>query len=224
MKYNILLIDDEVAILQMLSSYLQEKYHIKKAINGKTALNFIADNPPDLIITDWMLPDIDGVEIISWVRKNEKYKRIPIITLTAKSSEADKVKAFNAGADDYMVKPLALLELDARITALLRRSLGEKQQIISHKCLTLDSNEQLFYIDEKSIKITGKEFKLLQLLIKNPQRIYTREQIIDSLYTDTTIINDRTIDVLISRVRKILQNNNCNLLQTMRGLGYKLDN
>jgi len=220
MKNNILIIDDEVAILQMLVSYFGDKYNIKKAINGKTAMSFIKKTPPDLIITDWMLPDISGVEIVAKVRSVERYKNIPMILLTAKSSENDKIKAFECGTDDYVVKPFSLPELNARIKALLRRGVGDDK--ITYQNLILNNDEQVFYVDNKILKISGKEFKLLKLLIKNPQRIYTREQIIERIYAGDSEISDRAIDVLISRVRKNLKTSGCDLLQTIRGLGYKL--
>ena len=113
--HSILLIDDESAILQMLGDCLKTKYHIKPAINGKTALHLIQQSAPDLVIVDWMLPDIPGPEIVAWIRNNPLYKDIPIIMLTAKSTEQDKLKGFNVGADDYMVKPFLLSELEARV-------------------------------------------------------------------------------------------------------------
>jgi two-component system phosphate regulon response regulator PhoB len=220
MQYSILIIDDEVAILQMLGSYLDKKYTVKKAINGKTALNFIKKQTPDLILIDWMLPDISGVEIIDKIKREDLYKDIPIIMLTAKSSELDKVKAFESGADDYMVKPISLIELNARITALLRRSY-KKATIINYENLSFDSEKQVFLINDKYLKTSGKEFKLLKLLIKNPQRIYTREQLISIIWQDGDA-NNRLVDVLISRTRKQLLDRDCSLLQTVHGLGYRL--
>jgi two-component system phosphate regulon response regulator PhoB len=220
MQYSILIIDDEVAILQMLGSYLDKKYTVKKAINGKTALNFIKKQTPDLILIDWMLPDISGVEIIDKIKREDLYKDIPIIMLTAKSSELDKVKAFESGADDYMVKPISLIELNARITALLRRSY-KKAAIINYENLSFDIEKQVFLINDKYLKTSGKEFKLLKLLIKNPQRIYTREQLISIIWQDGDA-NNRLVDVLISRTRKQLLDRDCSLLQTVHGLGYRL--
>ncbi len=219
---SILLIDDESAILQMLNQYLKQYYIVKLALNGKTALNFIKQDPPDLIIVDWMLPDLSGPEIISWVRNNKSYKSIPIIMLTAKSSEQDKLKGFDSGADDYIVKPLLLSELGARIKALLRRSALTVGQIITYKNLTLNTKQKCFFIGKNSVKLTLKEFKLLKLLIKNPKRLYSREQIITLIWGVNSTVGNRAVDVFISRVRKTLQNNSCNLLQTVRGFGYKL--
>lgn len=221
MKYSILLVDDEIAILQMLVEFLGDKYNIKNAINGKTALNFIKQEKFDLVITDWMLPDISGVEIVYWIRNNAKYKDIPIIMLTAKSSQSDKVIAFNKGADDYITKPIALLEFEARIKALIRRSVAVDDVIIKYKNLTLNTEQQTFYIDNNVLDITGKEFKLLKLMIKNPKVVYSREQIIDYIY-QAKDISDRAVDVLVSRVRKRLIHNNCDLLKSLRGLGYRL--
>lgn len=220
---SILLIDDESAILKMLGEYFKNDYRLKFAINGKTALNFIQQNTPDLIIVDWMLPDLSGPEIVAWVRGNELYKEIPIIMLTAKYSEQDKLKGFDSGADDYLVKPCLLSELGARIKALLRRrSASTVEQTINYQDLTLDTKEKVLYIDKNLVKLTPKVFRLLELLIKNPKRLYSREQIIALVWGASSAVSDRAVDVFVSRVRKILQNNGCDLLQTVRGFGYKL--
>ena len=219
---TILLVDDETAILQMLSDYLKANYQIKRAINGRTALNFLKQESPDLIITDWMMPDMSGLELVSWVRGNELYKDIPIIMLTAKGEEQDKLEGFSAGVDDYLAKPFSLSELGARIKALLKRSSRSVDNSISYQDLRLDLANKSLYIQQDLVKLTSKEYKLLKLLIKHPERIYSRDQIIALVWGSDSVVSDRAVDVLISRARKILQDKSCPLLQTVRGLGYRL--
>jgi two-component system phosphate regulon response regulator PhoB len=221
--YNLLIIDDEIAILKMLTSVLKSKYKIKQAINGKTAINFIKTTIPDLIIVDWMLPDINGDDIIKWLRADKKYEKIPIIMLTAKSTEIDKLKGFEAGADDYISKPFSINELQARIKALLVRSIGAYKDIISFNQLELNLSSHKFLINNTQVTLTLKEFKLLELLIKNPDTVYSREQIISLAWEPNSNITPRAVDVCVSRIRKILIKNNCNLLNTVRGWGYKLN-
>lgn len=221
---TILLVDDESAILQMLGDYLKPSYNIKRAINGKTAIKFIKEHSPDLIVLDWMLPDIKGPEVTSWIRGNELYKDIPIIMLTAKSGEHDKLKGFDAGADDYMVKPFLLSELQARIKALLKRSHTNTDNLIKidNLCLNLSSHE--FSINQQNYALTSKEFKLMKLLMKNPRRAYSREQLISLVWGDHSEVTDRAVDVCVSRLRKILKASGSNLLKTIRGVGYRLIN
>ena len=219
---TVLLVDDESAILQMLGDYLKPSYNIKRAINGKTAIKFIKEQSPDLIVLDWMLPDIQGPEVAAWIRGNELYKDIPIIMLTAKGEEHDKLKGFDAGADDYMVKPFLLSELQARIKALLKRSHANTDNLIKidNICLNLNSHE--FSIDQQNYELTSKEFKLMKLLMKNPKRAYSREQLISLVWGDHSEVTDRAVDVCVSRLRKILKASGGDLLKTVRGVGYRL--
>ncbi len=221
---TVLLVDDESAILQMLGDYLKPSYNIKRAINGKTAIKFIKEQSPDLIVLDWMLPDIKGPEVAAWIRGNELYKDIPIIMLTAKSGEHDKLKGFDAGADDYMVKPFLLSELQARIKALLKRSRTNTDSLIKidNICLNLSSHE--FSINQQNYALTSKEFKLMKLLMKNPKRAYSREQLISLVWGDHSEVTDRAVDVCVSRLRKILKAAGSDLLKTIRGVGYRLIN
>ena len=219
---TILLVDDESAILQMLGDYLRPSYNIKRAINGKTAIKFIKEESPDIVVLDWMLPDIQGPEVTAWIRGHDSFKNIPIIMLTAKSQEQDKLKGFDLGADDYLTKPFSLAELGARIKALLRRANLDKNDLIQYHELSVNLNEKQAYINNQPLKLTSKEFKFLKILIKNPRRIYSRDQIIDLVWGGNNTINDRAVDVFISRIRKALSGQSCNLLQTVRGLGYRL--
>lgn len=220
---TVLLIDDESAILQMLVDYLKPNYNIKCAINGKTAIKLIKEQPPpDIIVLDWMLPDIPGPEIIAWLKGNELCKDIPIIMLTARSAEHDILKGFDVGADDYMVKPFLLSELQARIKALLKRSYANTDNLIKIDNISLNLYSHEFSIDQQIYQLTSKEFKLMKLLMKNPKRAYSREQLISLVWGNHSEVTDRAVDVCISRLRKILKASGGNLLKTVRGFGYRL--
>ena len=219
---TVLLVDDESAILQMLGDYLKPSYNIKRAINGKTAIKFIKEQTPDIVVLDWMLPDIQGPEVAAWIRGHESFKSTPIIMLTAKSQEQDKLRGFDVGADDYLTKPFSLAELGARIKALLKRANLNDNDLIQYRELSININEKQVYVSNHPIRLTSKEFKFLKILVRNPNRVYSRDQIIDLVWGSHNTINDRAVDVFISRIRKTLSSKSCNLLQTVRGLGYRL--
>jgi two-component system phosphate regulon response regulator PhoB len=216
-------VDDELSILKMLSDYLKSKYQIVTAINGQTALKFIKEKKPDLMIVDWMLPDIEGPEIVTRVRNFSDSKDIPILMLTAKGEESDKIKGFSSGVDDFLVKPFLLSELDARINSLLRRSgIGNADQISLGE-LFLDDDNHEFQIYNNPVKLTKNEFRLMKLLIKKPGKTFSREEIVNKVWETNMEISDRAVDVAISRLRKLLVDNNSDRLETIRGVGYRLN-
>jgi two-component system phosphate regulon response regulator PhoB len=220
---TILIVDDELSILKMLSDYLKSKYQIVTAINGQTALKFIKEKKPDLMIVDWMLPDIEGPEIVTRVRNFSDSKDIPILMLTAKGEESDKIKGFSSGVDDFLVKPFLLSELDARINSLLRRSgIGNADQISLGE-LFLDDDNHEFQIYNNPVKLTKNEFRLMKLLIKKPGKTFSREEIVNKVWETNMEISDRAVDVAISRLRKLLVDNNSDRLETIRGVGYRLN-
>ena len=220
---TILIVDDELSILKMLSDYLKSKYQIVTAINGQTALKFIKEKKPDLMIVDWMLPDIEGPEIVTRVRNFSNSKDIPILMLTAKGEESDKIKGFNSGVDDFLVKPFLLSELDARINSLIRRSgIGNTDQISLGE-LFLDDDNHEFQIHNNPVKLTKNEFRLMKLLIKKPGKTFSREEIVNKVWEINMEISDRAVDVAISRLRKLLVDNNSDRLETIRGVGYRLN-
>ena len=220
---TILIVDDELSILKMLSDYLKSKYQIVTAINGQTALKFIKEKNPDLMIVDWMLPDIEGPEIVTRVRNFSDSKDIPILMLTAKGEESDKIKGFSSGVDDFLVKPFLLSELDARINSLLRRSgIGNADQISLGE-LFLDDDNHEFQIYNNPVKLTKNEFRLMKLLIKKPGKTFSREEIVNKVWETNMEISDRAVDVAISRLRKLLVDNNSDRLETIRGVGYRLN-
>lgn len=221
---TILLVEDDHAIREMLHRFLKTKnFIVKEAENGKQAFEQLGKNNPDLILLDWMLPDLSGPDIIKKIRKNPIQKDIPILMLTARAEEMDKVEGLDAGADDYMTKPVSLQELQARIRALIRRSqsLNEDQQI-NRGQLSLDPENQVLKIQGKIIKIGQTEFRLLHYLMRRPDRLHSRAQLLDQVWGQGIFIEERTVDVHILRLRKLLKPYGVeSMVQTIRGAGYR---
>lgn len=225
MAGNILIVEDEESILELIAINLhQAGFNPIRALNAEYAENIIREALPDLIILDWMLPGMNGADFAKRVRSNSNTKSVPIIMLTAKSEEDDKLKGLDIGADDYMTKPFSPKELIARIKAVLRRKMPELvDEPISINGLTLDSNKHLLKNNNKTISIGPTEFKLLNFFMKNPDRVFSRNQILDKIWSNKSDIDDRTVDVHIKRLRDILKiANQASLIKTIRGIGYRL--
>lgn len=225
MAANILIVEDEESILELIAINLhQAGFNPIRALNAEYAENIIREALPDLIILDWMLPGMNGADFAKRVRSNSNTKSVPIIMLTAKSEEDDKLKGLDVGADDYMTKPFSPKELIARIKAVLRRKMPELvDEPISINGLTLDSNKHLLKNNNKTISIGPTEFKLLNFFMKNPDRVFSRNQILDKIWSNKSDIDDRTVDVHIKRLRDILKiANQASLIKTIRGIGYRL--
>jgi len=222
--FNILIVEDDKSIREMLAMFLRSNnYKVVEAGDGKQALDYLHQSIPDLLLLDWMLPDMDGVDLIPQIRDLSIHKDLPILMLTAKAEEADKIKGLDVGADDYMTKPVSLRELDARIRALIRRSQGlNQQQLLVQGAVSLDPENNAVEINGEEIKIGGMEFRLLHFFMKNPERLYTRAQLLDSVWGQTVYVEERTVDVHIMRLRKILKKfDSESLLKTIRGMGYR---
>jgi DNA-binding response OmpR family regulator len=223
MKKSIVVIEDDQAILDLIIFNLKkENYETHGFAVGIDGLHYLLKHGSDLLILDLMLPDIDGLEICKDLRTNEKTRHLPIIILTAKGEETDKVLGLELGADDYMVKPFSPKELIARIKALLRRTRVEptsKKDIIDYAGLVVDTSKHLVSYENKEITLTATEFKILETLIRAPKRVFTRAILLDLL--DKTTI-DRNVDVHITNIRKKLGMGG-RLIRTIRGVGYKLD-
>lgn len=225
MAANILIVEDEESILELIAINLhQAGFNPIRALNAEYAENIIREALPDLIILDWMLPGMNGADFAKRVRSNSNTKSVPIIMLTAKSEEDDKLKGLDIGADDYMTKPFSPKELIARIKAVLRRKMPELvDEPISINGLTLDSNKHLLKSNNKTISIGPTEFKLLNFFMKNPDRVFSRNQILDKIWSNKSDIDDRTVDVHIKRLRDILKiADQASLIKTIRGIGYIL--
>ena len=185
----------------------------------------IQELKPDLILLDRMLPDIEGTEICKFIRSKKEIQRIPVIMLTAKGEEEDLLQGFDNGADDYLIKPFSPKELLARISALLRRS---NESSVTSKLkygnIVMDTDMHRVYCCDKETKLGPREYRILEFLMKNPGRVYSRQQLLDAVWGTNVYITDRTIDVHIRRLRKALSvSEECKVIRTIRSSGYSLD-
>lgn len=221
---NILVVEDEEAIREMLIMALgQNELNVTAVASAELALQTLADKTMDLLVLDWMLPGISGVELARRLKNDPHYKQLPIILLTARGEEADKIRGLEIGADDYMTKPFSPKELVARIKAVMRRSgkLNESGQI-SVDNIVLDPEQHRLSIEGKILEISPTEFKLMQFFMSNPDKVYSRTHLLDQVWGRSVYIEERTVDVHIRRLRKILaEYGREDLIQTVRGFGYR---
>lgn len=225
MKANILIVEDESPILELLALNIsQAGYNPLRAISAEHAEKLISEALPDIILLDWMLPGMSGIDFAKKLRGNALTKAIPIIMLTARSDELDKVKGLEVGADDYITKPFSPRELNARIKAVLRRKAPElTEDLLTINGLELDPVSHRVTGNNKPLEIGPTEFRLLHFFMSNPERVYSRSQLLDKVWGSQIFIEDRTVDVHIRRLRNILaQSQHENLIQTVRGSGYRL--
>lgn len=222
--FNVLIVEDDKAISEMLKmSLTASNYVVAVADDGAQALDHLNTFTPDLLLLDWMLPDTDGPSLIKKIRDTAIHKDLPILMLTARAEEEDKIVGLNVGADDYMTKPVSLQELNARIRALIRRAQGlNSEQKLTHGRISIDLENKTVLIDDESVKIGGMEYRLLLFFMKNPDRLYSRTQLLDSVWGQTVYVEERTVDVHIMRLRKILKAYDLDSkLETVRGNGYR---
>ena len=227
MKPKVYIIEDDEDINELLVYNLsKENFEVKSFLNSIDALRSLEHEKPDLIILDIMLPDIDGIEVCKRLRSSEDFKDVPIIMLTAKSTEIDKVVGLELGADDYITKPFSFKELVARIRAVLRRyeknkSIGGKTEVKKFKDLEINPENFSVSIKGKEIPLTVKEFKLLNYLLSSPDKVKTREQILEKVWNEKQYdIYDRTVDVHITKLRNKLGEYGKHI-KTVHGVGYK---
>jgi two-component system phosphate regulon response regulator PhoB len=209
----------------MVSFALERHGHVVHGVETvQQAREILAQRDINLAIVDWMLPGGSGLEFVRALRKEDLYNNIPIIMLTARSDEHDITSGLDAGADDYVTKPFSPRELHSRIKALLRRSVDFKNnESIAHGNLTLNLGAHRLMADHQEIKLGHTEFKLLAFLMKNPERVYSRSQLLDHVWGPGTYIEERTVDVHILRLRKSLKPFGADtMLDTVRGAGYRL--
>ncbi|MDX1795670.1 MAG: phosphate regulon transcriptional regulator PhoB [Hydrogenovibrio sp.] len=222
---TVLVVEDEAAIRDMLNFTLSAaNFNVIEAPNAEQGWNLILEHKPDCIILDWMLPGTTGVALAQRIRQNEQVAATPIMMLTAKGEENDQVKGFEAGADDYVVKPFSPRALVARCQALLRRQNPEKQPVDVVKAgrLVLDLSSYRFSVDGEEVKLGPTEFKLMHFFMTHPNRVYTRSQLLDQVWGESIIVEERTVDVHIRRLRKILEPvEAAEAIQTVRGAGYR---
>jgi len=219
---NILIVEDEPEIRKMICFALKNaSYETSEAENSEQAQLLLMDKRPDLIIVDWMLPDISGIKLIRKIRQREINQQIPIIMLTARSEEEDKVSGLDAGADDYMTKPVSIRELLARIKALLRRS-QSYENILTIGDLQLNETAHTLHIEQQLVNIGYTEFNLLKFFMSHPNRVYSRSQLLDLVWGENVFVEERTVDVHILRLRKILKTYGAEkMIQTVRSIGYR---
>lgn len=222
---KVLIVDDEFSIRQMIIMSLEVsgEYQVLEAEDANAAQTIVVDNRPDLILLDWMMPGISGLEFAKRLRRNELTAEIPIIMLTAKGEEEYRVLGLEAGVDDYLPKPFSMRELSARIKAVLRRAnpqFGEKN--LEAGGLVLNPVSKRVMAADQEVSLGPTEYRLLEFLMSNQDRAYTRSHLLDRVWGGNVYIEDRTVDVHVRRLRKALEPVNCeHLIQTVRGTGYR---
>ena len=227
MNAHIFVVEDEKPIQELLQYNLEkEGFKVSSSANGEEALETIKEKVPDLILLDWMLPDLSGIKICRYLKQDKTVKDIPVIMLTAKGEEEDKIKGFNTGAEDYMTKPFSFPELLVRIKSLLKRV---KPNIVSDEAIYLDLKIDRVSMKvsrkEKEINLGPKEYKLLNFLIKQPKRVYSRDQLLEQVWGDDINVESRTVDVHITRLRQAINIDGVKpLIRTVRSAGYSLEN
>ncbi|WP_440163079.1 phosphate regulon transcriptional regulator PhoB [Actinobacillus pleuropneumoniae] len=224
MNEKILIVEDERAIREMISLFLlQQNYQVLEAEDYQSAVKKLSEKPK-LILLDWMLPGRSGIQFIQYLKKSEETAQIPILMLTARSSEDDCIVCLNAGADDYVTKPFSPKVLIARIESLLRRTY-QNNDIINIDDLILDQNAKRVTFQKKEISLSSTEYKLLHFFMTHPEKVYSREQLLDFVWGNDIYVEDRTVDSYIRRLRKSLEP--CGFeryVQTVRGSGYRFSN
>ena len=223
-NFNILVVEDEDAIRGMLMMVLEQAGFMPiAAADAEDAQKILDDKLPDLILLDWMLPGISGAEWARRLKKEAQYQEVPIILLTARGEEEDKVRGLEIGADDYMTKPFSPKELIARIRAVLRRSgkaQGQPQIVMGD--LILDTEQHRLSINDRPVEVSPTEFRLMHFFMTHPNKVYSRSQLLDQVWGRSVYIEERTIDVHIRRLRKILEEyGREDVVQTVRGFGYR---
>lgn len=221
---HILIVEDEAAIREMIGFAMRRSgYELTEAANGQQAQLRVAEKVPDVILMDWMLPDVSGVELVRRLKREELTRDVPIIMLTARGGEDDKVYGLDSGADDYVTKPFSPKELLARIRAVLRRHEGDREdEVVRARDLELNVGSQRISVSGHEISMGPTEFRLLKFFMMHPDRVYSRAQLLDYVWGRNTYVEDRTVDVHILRLRKLLKPYRCDsMIQTVRGSGYR---
>ena len=227
MTANILVVEDEPGIQEVLRFNLNlHGHHVIVATSGEEALSILRGALPDMILLDWMLPGISGIDLARRIRQDPRLKTIPIIMLTARTEEADKVAGLETGADDYLTKPFSPRELNARIRAVLRRRAPQMtEDTVEISGLRLDPATHRVTGNGSTLSMGPTEFRLLHFLMTHPERVYSRSQLLDQVWGDHVFVEERTVDVHIRRLRSSLEpSGHDHLIQTVRGAGYRLSN
>ncbi|TAK70540.1 MAG: phosphate regulon transcriptional regulatory protein PhoB [Betaproteobacteria bacterium] len=224
MALNVLIVEDEAAIRELIAVNLESAgHHVSRASDAEQALTCIRRTLPDLVLLDWMLPGQSGLAIARRLRANERTRTIPIIMLTAKSAEQDKVLGLEAGADDYVTKPFSPRELLARIKALMRRRAPQlTDDVVEAQGLRLDPTAHRVSGNGLALDLGPTEFRLLHFFMTHAERVYSRAQLLDRVWGDHVFVEERTVDVHIRRLRQALEaSGHDRLIETVRGAGYR---
>ena len=226
MKPKVLVVEDEEALSVLLRYNLEsEGYDVETVNRGDEAEIRLKENLPDIVVLDWMLPGLSGIELCRRLRTRAETERLPVLMLTARSEEAERVRGLSTGADDYMVKPFSVPEFLARVRALLRRASPEQ---VSHQLksgdIELDRERKRVHRSEREVHLGPTEFRLLEFLMMSPGRVFTREQLLNAVWGRDVYIDERTVDVHIGRLRKTLtRGKEADPIRTVRGSGYSFN-
>ena len=221
---QILVVEDERPIREMIAFGLRRAgFEVREAADARSGRAEVANKLPDLLLVDWMLPDTSGLEFTRALKRDRETRELPVIMLTARAEEGDKVAGLEGGADDYITKPFSPRELLARINAVLRRALpAEGSERIDIEGLVLDQSSQRVSSGERTVALGPTEYRMLAFFMTHTERVYTREQLLDRVWGGNVYVEDRTIDVHIRRLRKALEEFGYDrLIQTVRGSGYR---
>jgi two-component system phosphate regulon response regulator PhoB len=226
MKPYIIVAEDEDALSTLLTYNLEkEGYEVGMAVDGDEALVMISERMPDLLVCDWMMPKVSGIEVCRRLRSQGNTRNLPIVMLTARSEESDRIRGLDTGADDYIVKPFSMIELVARIRAVLRRIRpGLSEDRVTFGELSVDRLSHRVQRSGRDIHLGPTEYKLLDYLMQHPRRVFSREQLLDAVWGNDVYVEARTVDVHIGRLRKALNSDDAfDPIRTVRSAGYSLD-
>ena len=225
-KPLVLLVEDEAALVTMLRYNLEKQgFRVEEATDGQEALTRIAETQPDLVLLDWMLPVVSGIEVCRQIRRRPSTRDLPVIMVTARTEDQDAVRALNTGADDYITKPFSVDALLARMRALLRRSgaVPAKGQLVFHD-IAMDLAAHRVMRGERRVHLGPTEFRLLEFLMQHPRRVFSREELLDAVWGPDIHVEPRTVDVHIRRLRKSINGDGeLDIVRTVRTAGYALD-
>ena len=220
---QILIVEDEKPIRDMIAFGLRRAgYEVSEAEDCRAARIRVADRMPDLVLVDWMLPDMSGLELTRSLKKDDATRDVPVIMLTARAEEEDKIRGLEGGADDYITKPFSPRELLARVRAVLRRAAGGGDEVLAAGRLCLNVASHRVSVDDDPVTLGPTEFRLLRFFMEHPDRVYSRSQLLDRVWGGNVYVEERTVDVHILRLRKALEPfGRDSFVQTVRGAGYR---
>ncbi len=226
MKSTVMIVEDEASLVTMLRYNLEkEGFNVTEAGDGEEALVIADETPPDAVLLDWMLPRMSGIEVCRQLRRKSETRNVPIIMLTARNEEADKIRGLNVGADDYLTKPFSMPELIARVRALLRRAKpSQNKGAINFVDIVMDLDSHRVSRSNKQIHLGPTEFRLLQFFMERPGTVFSREELLNGVWGPDIYVEPRTVDVHIRRLRKALnETGGMDVIRTVRAAGYSID-